>query len=200
MAESDPFYPVRLDEYRTSRLGRLRDVLRRGIFHVTSPSGYRGIVECGEIRPNCGEFEYSYPQSANSYAVTKRAVSLFDFESCQQVQVVQHWSKCEGFFTRFHPATYVLKLRRDLIPAPLIRYEQATAELGPRHMKIPYVEVWSSVPVPLQAVGAVLVVRRDPVRFRTLAPNDLRLADGVALVRSLWPGLSDPPRITRATR
>jgi len=198
MPESDPFY---VDIYRMSRLGRrLRDILVRGIFHVTSPSGYRGIVECGEIRPNCGDFEYSYPQSANSYAVTKRKVSLFDFEACEQVQVVRHWFKCECFFTRFHPATYVLKLRRDLIPAPLIRYEQATTELGPKYVKIPFVEVWSSVPVPLQAVGAVLVVREDPVRFRTLAPTDPRLADEVALVRSLWPGLSDSQRNTRATR
>lgn len=194
MTDSNPSYLERLREYNTSRLGRrLRDVLQRGIFHVTSPSGYRGIVESGEIRPNTGQFNYTYPQSANSYAAMKRMVSLFDFESCEQIQVVEQWLKCEGFFTRFRPLTYVLKLRRDLMPAPLIRYEQATAEIGYRHMKIPHVEVWSPIPVPLGAVGAVIVVRRDPIRFRTMSPKDLRLNDADALRRSLWPGLSDFP-------
>jgi hypothetical protein len=195
LAESNPFYPERLHEYNTSRLGdRLRDVLRHGIFHVTSPNGYRGIVECGEIRPNSGhQFDYSYGQSAQSYAVWKRAVSLFDFESCEQVQVVEQWWKCEGFFTRFPPLTYVLKLRRDLMLAPLIRYEQATAEIGDQYTKIPYVEVWSSVPVPLRAVSAVIAIQKDPVRFRTLAPRDLRLSDAAVLRCSLWPGWSDSP-------
>jgi len=162
----------------------LRDVVTQTICHVTSPEGWKGILEAGAILPN-EDREFSYPQSAKSYAVRKRAVALFDFEQATPQQLQDHWFKCQTFFRRYSPATYVLVIERSRLPGPLITYEEATAEFGHGFGKIPYLEVWSAQPVPRDAITKVIVVCAH--RFETLDSSDSRLLDAESLMTALCP-------------
>ena len=193
MVEPEPDYPHHLQHYRASEIARLRTALRCSLFHITSSSGLAGILKAGLILANDGSRPYTYPQSENSFALLRHVVSLFDFESALDWQMVEQWWKCENFFTKHHPATFVLELLRDRMPAPLITYEQATTEVGYGPYKIPFVEAWSPFSIPVSAVRRVVVVRRCPVRFRSLCVSDKRLLQPHTLVRQLWPALRPPP-------
>lgn len=168
-----------------------RNIVKNAICHVSSPGGFNGILATGAILPNDGRFELSYPQSAKSYAMRKHAVALFDFESAEPQQMAEHWFKCETFFRRYSPATYVLLLDRALLPGRLIRYDEATAEFGHGAGKIPYLEVWSTQPVPRDAITDVIVIWQN--RFRRLPSTDVRLTDAKSLVKEFWPESTHSP-------
>jgi hypothetical protein len=189
MPEITP-YENTLSLYNGSRIKRLRQSLRHGLYHVTSPNGFRGIVETGAIFPNDGHFPHTYPQSIKSYATKRGAVALFDFESASDQHFVEYWYLCEDFFYHHAPLTYVLAIDRSQLPAMLITYEQALAELGFGTPKIAYLETWCPVPVPFGAITRVTIVRKLPIRYHTFRPEHPGLLNPEALADALWPTLS----------
>jgi hypothetical protein len=177
-----------LSHYEGGRLGRLRHAVRWGLLHVTSPLGFRGIKSAGAILPNQGQFPPTFPQSLNSFARCRGVVSLFDFESASDLQVAGTWINSEDFFYCHKPATYALWLNRALLPARLITYEEAKAEVGYRRVKIPHIEVWCPVPIPFAAVAKVtVIVRADRLRHRTFRPTSRALLDVETLMATHFP-------------
>lgn len=101
----------------------LLKILRRGIVHVTSIESYLKIIEDGYIRPNNGNYPYTYPQSKDSTCKCLKAVSVFDFSSISNIQldcqtVRLNWS---SIIKKHDPFTVGLvlcpkKLSESLIP------------------------------------------------------------------------------------
>jgi hypothetical protein len=178
-----------------SRIKRLLPRLRRRplLVHVTSVSGFNGIQQSGAILPNDGTYPDTFPQSARSSSRRLEAVALFDFATPTPLQFVEQFFKCEGHFWIHHPATLALLIQSDRIASRLIRYEEATEKLRYGPTKIPHLEVWSRSPIPFDLVESVVLLRDDPLRFRTFSPENLGLAKAEGLMSRTWPHLK-PPR------
>jgi hypothetical protein len=159
-----------LEETRTllrhDGLDQLLSVFQQGVYHLTSVQGYFGIKSDGYIRPNDGSFPDTYPQSAISYGRDRGYVSLFDFESPTEIQILQQYWKWEGFIFRHKPATILIGFDRQKLASELIYYKQATEEAGVKPMKIPHLEVWYPKPISFRwATQFVLITSQRSVEF-----------------------------------
>ncbi len=165
--------------------------LRQSLVHVTGAAGLHGIRKSGAVVANDGTRPFTYGSSRQCYATVKVAVALFDFERATDEEMVSTFDRYEQFFTLDRPATFVLHVDRQGLD--LIHYDEATAEVGGRPMKIPWVEAWVPRQIPISRVRKITVVRMDPFAFRTLRANDPRIdlaADQI--VAEVWPHLPAP--------
>ena len=99
---------------------RLWRILKKGLWHCTSPSALRKIYEVGEIRPNLGDFPSTWPQSKISYAHHKQVISLFDFESAAEEDALKYLDNWLPHFTRYEPVTIAIGLNRSILIPDLI--------------------------------------------------------------------------------
>jgi len=126
---------------------QLRDfilpILRGNVFHVTDRSGFKGIAKAGLIRNNKnGEFPYTYPQSARSYARTRGYVSLFDLQTTSDDQLetaLSNYYFLNPSFTENNPIFLIFST--SFCPA-LIPWTQARDEDAWSEAFIPHVEAF----------------------------------------------------------
>ena len=163
-----------IDLLRYSGLDDLLRVLRRGVYHLTSVQGYRGIRRSGEIQPNEGSFPYTYPQSATSYARLQGYVSLFDFETPTISQCLLTRPLWDGFFIKHKPATLLISLDRKKLAPKLIPNDVALQV--PQHERgtwLRHVEVWYPGPIPFGwVVTCILVLPTQPIGFSVYNADD----------------------------
>ena len=77
-----------------SELGRLPAQLRGSgeyLWHRTTLLAYKAIMECGELRPNLGEFVDTTAQSKNSISRHLSAVALCDFDTESEENILAHY-------------------------------------------------------------------------------------------------------------
>jgi hypothetical protein len=128
-------------------------VLRGSLFHCTSRLAFGSILKHGVIKPNTGEFPWTYPQSQNSYGSRRGKVCLFDFERSTRRQCLETADRWRQFLQVHQPYTVVIGIDRAALPDRVIEWEQANHEAWnvlpePHAVIIPYVEVWvPEVPV-----------------------------------------------------
>lgn len=147
-----------IERFRNSGTFHLLPTIRLGLFHCTTVQGVRGIIQAGSIIPNKGKFEFTYPQSANSYALSKGWISLFDFAGTTEEHCIsQHW-KWESFFISRTTIKIALKLDREKLISKLIS-NSARPRLGHENYKIaiPYVEAWYPEPIKIQYIYGCLI-------------------------------------------
>jgi hypothetical protein len=127
--------------------------------HRTSCTGLRGILSCGEIRPNDGSFRFSFARSKTSYGFHHGYISLFDFQDtsvADQIRTFVIWNNLIGqvgkiFFLLVLDSS---KLRTDLISscsAPQPGQPNYGGCMRP-------IECWYPRPIRLDLVRDVIVV------------------------------------------
>jgi hypothetical protein len=149
------------------QLGDLWPLLRPGLWHSTTPTRYRAILDDGEIRPDGGRGGNVYK---GSLAVSIGAVSLFDFESASEEDALGTYGKwCTHLWlpdidTRL---TVWISMNRDLLPGRLILAKEC-GKLATREAKnyYPRVEACHLGPVPANAFTGMIAV--SPCGFERL--------------------------------
>jgi hypothetical protein len=138
-------------------LANLTPVLRKGICYRTNVEGLMAILADGFIRPNRGEYPFTWAVSENSFGFRNGYVCLFDLESASEAEVIRTRESWQNLFVQFDPFTVVFMLDRAALQERLIPQSQQDPSL----LFIPHVEVWYPEPIPLSAVQGVLLVSGD---------------------------------------
>ena len=150
-----------------SGLCRLLPVVRRGLYHLTSICGLKGIRHKSYILPNNGEFPDTYTQSAKSFGRRYGYVSLFDFETPTEEQILAEYHKWEGFFYRHKPVTVLIGLDRRKLEPKLLPNETAKQTVGYGIPWMPHIEVWYPEPLPFSwATSCILVYPTEPLQYK----------------------------------
>lgn len=130
--------------------------LKHRLFHCTSIEGLRGIERDGCIRYNDGAFQSSDPQSADGHGRRITAISLFDFESASESEIVDQESLWLYFLSHFDPITAVILLNSNL-RENIILHAGAKSERD-HPMYIPYVEAWFRDSISVGSIDGVLLI------------------------------------------
>jgi hypothetical protein len=134
-------------------------LLKTGLIHRTSIDGWKGIQSSGFIKPNSGEFLYTYEKSAEGYGASNGYVCLFDFESASEDDYSRMYHNWSPFFCDQRPATIILKLNRDALEEQLIPNSTPPNNCpkdGTFHL--PYVEAWYPSTIPVSAILSCILV------------------------------------------
>ena len=147
-------------EARTISAQKLRDellpTLMGSVFHVTSCSSYRSILRAGAIQNNKdNRFDYTFPQSINSFGRKRGYVCLFDLRRVPNEKLDLALDKF--YFLNPHrcndnPIFLVLD---EAFHADLIRWTAGSI----CEVRIPYVESWYPGDIELSKVRRVIDVR-----------------------------------------
>jgi hypothetical protein len=172
---SDDNLETEKEVFKMSWLSKKFKLLKKKIFHVTIPSGFIGIHSSGYIEPNDRTREYSFPQTERSYGLAKGYICLFDFVTPSEDEIISQFFKWEWFFKTHRPFTIVLELEQKLISQYLIRNEEAKKEVGYSKVWIPYVEAWSTQPIPISAIKNYYIVKYSKQKFVKVKDRELLL-------------------------
>jgi hypothetical protein len=143
--------------------------LRNGLlWHRTSPDDFRQIRIDGVIKPNDGRIN----RWGQRYACQELGgISLFDFTTAPEADVLWEAIKWQQFLGDFDPVTVLLGMDRDKLTGKLIPYPDNKE--GTTGNVIPCVEVCHCGPIPMSAVGSYLLVCPvDYSRFEKVATLD----------------------------
>ncbi|MCK5058854.1 MAG: hypothetical protein KAT34_19560 [Candidatus Aminicenantes bacterium] len=150
-----------VQSFQESGITDLFKVLCKGLYHCTSIENYYKIVEDGFLRPNEGQFNFTFPQSENSFGYSKGCISLFDFESTREEYAISQHMKWRGFFICWKPATILLNFCHQFCKDKLIP-NSSRPRPGDKNKNyknaIPYVEVWYPEPIPVKAIQNRIIV------------------------------------------
>lgn len=143
--------------------------LRNGLlWHRTSPNDYRQIQVDGAIKPNDGRIN----RWGQQYACQQLdGISLFDFTTYPENEVLEEAIKWQQFLGDFEPVTIFLGIQCSALTGKLIPYPEN--KNGTTGNVIPSVEVCHCGPIPLSVVTSYLLVCPvDYARFTKLATLD----------------------------
>jgi hypothetical protein len=151
-AKEQDDWPLQYAEYRANpEWTRIYSFLRQGYWHVTSAEGWGAIRDSGAIKPNTGgRYPQRFSTSDRSYAHIHNCVSLFDFVSPSEEEVIQQWGNacdvlCEG--------TVLLQLDRQLLePNIILNRDVWGHEVGYTCLLIPFVEAWYAGEIPTAVI------------------------------------------------
>jgi len=160
------------------------DVWIGAVWHSTTLANASAILDSGVILPSRPDRPFRMPQTANSYALHKGYVALFDFRDADPSLIEREHFKWSNYFC---PDQVVLEVSVDQLPESLISWRQANAETGYRKVIIPYFEAWSRHAIPIKAVPSVRYI----LDWNTTYARSL---DDVGAVSSEIKGLLDDAR------
>jgi hypothetical protein len=114
--------------------------LRETVFHVTSGEGLEGILEEKMILPNTTNrrFNYSYPQSANSFGVKRKYICLFDLRD-KSNEIIDETLLKFYFLNHNVWEKNILLIINPNMYGDLIQNDAAKKEIGFSEMWIPNV-------------------------------------------------------------
>ncbi len=150
-------------------------LLRKGLWHCTSPSEYRQIYKDGFIKPNDGRLQKWGPEK---YACQELGgISLFDFESHIEKDIWSQAAKWKQFLGCAKPVTIMIGLDKGKFTGKCVNYPEI--EEGTTGNFIPFVEVCHCGPIPTIAISScVLVFPYDYSRYYFESKlNDSRLSE-----------------------
>ena len=161
------------DNFFEGLIGSLYDELRPGLWHVTGLRGYLGIRETGAIEPSTNRHPQTFPQTANSYALHKGYVSLFDLAAPPLEKLVDFSSRWTSFWHHFSPMSIAMEVTREAVAATLVPNEDALKEVGSTKVFFPWVEAWHIGPIPLSAIRRYLLIPYgNSTQYRWLTADD----------------------------
>lgn len=126
------------------------------VWHLSSPEGAIGILDDKKILPSSPERGFSQPQTANSYALAKGYVALFDFRNATREELDEEKWKWSNYFWG-RPFRVGFKVNVDRLHEELVHWQQAKREIGYKKVWVPYFGAWSTHPVPLNAVASLVL-------------------------------------------
>lgn len=128
------------------------------LFHVTSIAALKRILHDGYIRPNTGQFDYTYPQSENSCANDLGAVSLFDFSISDEEIFEPRTLNWSPFLFQHGPVNAMVRLDEDRIRDGLLSNQEMRDRGDGYCTVIANVEVGHMGEIPIEVnEGAVFV-------------------------------------------
>lgn len=141
--------------------GKLFQVIKGGLFHITSLEGYRGIARDGAIKPNEGKFPSTY--SARGVCHLINAVALLDLGLGKQPlfgpDALGLWM---GLLTVHKPVMFILDLDRSRFPSgtQLLTFDDLGHYMEPpyRAQMLPDTEVCHPGPIPVRTIKRCIVV------------------------------------------
>ncbi len=138
-------------------MAKLDNILRTGIWHITSLHGFRGIKKDQFIYPNINNrFKVTYPQSNNSVARKNNCISLFDLENISDEIYNDsiYTSQRHSIIFAHRPFSVALNLDRSKLHA-IIPYNKIENKDGViiGHMECIYPE-----PIPFSAIKNILLL------------------------------------------
>lgn len=151
-------------------------LLRHGLWHITSPDGFRAIQIDGWIDGVKGQI--SWEQSAKSYGGKRGYNSLFDFETPTEEDCIRQWDNAISILHRL-PINVLLQLDRDLLKEKLIANSAARIELTSDGF-IRCVEAWYPEPIPVSAITKG-VLFRDSWKMSFEEFTDLKILEQALL-------------------
>jgi hypothetical protein len=122
----------------------------------------------GQIVPNRGQFEPTFPQSKGSYARHLSAVSLFDFDTADEPYIFEHEWKWGTVLTSRLPAGVLIRIRREeldrgnlLLPTEISqgdhRLDTLPDDIRRMRMVIPAVEALHIGPISIAAFSGFIL-------------------------------------------
>lgn len=150
---------------------QLRDfmlpILRGNVFHLTDRSGLKGITKDGLIRNNKnGEFPYTYPQSARSYARKRGYVSLFDLRTTSDDELEQALNNFYFLNPPFMDNSPIFLILSPSLYPVLIPWTQAKDDRAWAEAFIPYVESFYRGNIPASNLSRVIAAKITQTRKR----------------------------------
>ena len=130
-------------------------LLREGLWHVTSPDGFRGIRAGGWIDGKSGQM--SWAVSKNSYGYN----SLFDFETPTEEECIRQWDKAFDILYQ-RPINVLLQINRDVLEERLIANSVAMLDLNQHDLVIWFVEAWYPERIPVSAITKGVLFWKSP--------------------------------------
>ena len=161
-------------EFLEDRVGQYFSQLQHGVWHTTGPGGLRGILSSGGIEPNRGAFNYSWPQSPNSYGGKRGYVSLFDFRDVPEEKYTECYYKWTTFFYKHKPFTYALQIADHYLDERFISAKQVRASPAYGEFLIPHVEAWFDGSIPVSMISGVVVFSSVPPMSCAIDSADLQ--------------------------
>jgi hypothetical protein len=138
------------------------------LWHRTSLASLESILRDGQIVPNHGQFEPTFPQSKGSYAHHLSAVSLFDFDTADEPYIFEHEWKWGTVLTNRLPAGVLVRIRREdldraklLLPTEISqedhRLDALPDDIRRMRMVIPAVEALHVGPISIAAFSGFIL-------------------------------------------
>jgi hypothetical protein len=128
--------------------------LGRGVFHVTTPSGYVGIRDSGSIDPSKSATHYPA-----SFSRQKGWVALFDARVSQKkLDDIRHGTWLSFFPPRGSHIAIGLQIDEAMLQATM---QPNSVGYPSCYLSIPWIECWSSEPIPWAHVIAGFIVVQD---------------------------------------
>ena len=150
---------LKLKEFNQSNFSIIyMKYLKGGLFHSTTISGFRGIIDSGYISPNKGKFAFTFPQSKRGFSVAQNFISLFDFSAGSEHEIIYHFRKFNTFFCMKNNTKIILEINKEKLTEEIIP-NNANPPLGnPDHKYyIPVYEVWYPINIQTSAISKVIV-------------------------------------------
>ena len=134
-------------------------LLSGGLWHATSPEGFRGIRADGWIDGKKGCASWDTPEK--NYGQKRGFNSLFDFESATEEECIIEWDNvCSILYQR--PINVLLQFNRDLMKEKLIANSVALLDLDQHDRFIRFVEAWYPERIPLSAITKGVLFQKSP--------------------------------------
>lgn len=134
-------------------------LLREGLWHVTSPDGFRGIRGDGWIDGKSGQM--SWAVSKNSYGYKRGYNSLFDFETPTEEECIRQWNNAFSVLYQ-RPINVLLQINRDVLEEKLIANSVALLDLDQHDLVIWFVEAWYPERIPVSAITKGVLFWKSP--------------------------------------
>jgi hypothetical protein len=134
-------------------------MLRHGYWHVTTLAGCEEIRKAGAIKPNIdARFPARFDHTTRkSFGYVHRCVSLFDFATPSDEQVIRQWGNAWDVLTNTQATHVLLRLDRGHLEPKIMPNSVAYPKTkdGGIFGCIPWVEVWYPEDIAIAAVTAV---------------------------------------------
>lgn len=141
----------------------LFNILKDHIIHCTSIDAYKSICKDGFIKVNDDSFPYTWEQTKASCVYQLGGISLLDFGLPENevffVTDQKNFSYAwESMLVAHSPMTVIIKINRDKILDRIMSGKQIRKKIQ-KCLLIPFVEVCSLEPIPINTFEGIVAVR-----------------------------------------
>ena len=151
-------WPIQYAAYRSNPSWRhiLKFLRRECYWHVTTKDAWREIRKSGAIMPNVdGRFSMRFDTiSERSFGYINKCVSLFDFLSPSEEQLIRQWGNVHDVLTDTTKTMILLALRWQSLHSMIVPNSQCwNPESGSAAAGcIPFCEVWYPGEIPISVI------------------------------------------------
>ncbi len=133
------------------------ELLKKGIYHQTTPERLASIIRRGKILPSGKAPEAAWP-NMNSYSSFIESVALFNFGRATDKQI-RTTTLCWASVVEREDVSVFLRLNTDALPQELQHYTQSMRQEYKQFKFLDHVESWHKGEIPWSAVNGCWKLR-----------------------------------------